>query len=301
MAHYVRALMDRGHKMAIASPGRVPQFIEYVESLGIEHHALSIAGKVNPLAAGRIAKLAKGMGADIIHTALSTASLHGLKAARKLGVPGIGHVQAMNSPRWYQRATTVLCCSQGVADHMVREGLRVKDMRVIWTGVRVQEFGGQRPAAEMRAELGLPAGARVIGAAAGLQERKGLRYLVEAVALLGQKYPELHCLVAGAGKLREALEAKAKTLRVAERLHFLGFRADRLDLMNAMEVHVLPSIAIEGARAGDPRGGDAGRANGGDGHTWDRGRGGGAEGDRAACAAGGCEGAGRGDRPVAGR
>jgi glycosyltransferase involved in cell wall biosynthesis len=122
----------------------------------------------------------------------------------------------------------------------------MKDVRVVWNGVRVEEFENLRSAEEMRKELGVTEGARVIGAVAGLSERKGLKYLVEAVGLLGEKWPELQCLVAGGGELRQSLEAQAKALGVAGRVHFLGFRADRLDVMKAMEVHVLPATGIEG-------------------------------------------------------
>jgi glycosyltransferase involved in cell wall biosynthesis len=244
-AHYVRGLMDRGHRVVVASPGRVPAFLEYLEGLGIEHRALGIAGKINPLAAGRIAKLAREIGADLIHTALSTASLHGLRAARKVGVPGIGHVHAMSGTRWYQQATTVLCCSRGVADHLEREGLKVKDVRVVWNGVRVEEFENLRSAEEMRKELGVTEGARVIGAVAGLSERKGLKYLVEAVGLLGEKWPELQCLVAGGGELRQSLEAQAKALGVAGRVHVLpatGIEGFALVILEAAMLGV-PSVA----------------------------------------------------------
>ena len=48
-------------------------------------------------------------------------------------------------------------------------------------------------------------------------------------------------LVAGAGPLREDLEAEAARLGLADRVRFLGVRRDRATLYAAMDLFVLPS------------------------------------------------------------
>jgi len=53
--------------------------------------------------------------------------------------------------------------------------------------------------------------------------------------------PTLFLLLVGDGPEREALEALASTLGIAERVTFAGFRADARELLSTMDLFVLPS------------------------------------------------------------
>src|SRR5690606_8502813 len=75
----------------------------------------------------------------------------------------------------------------------------------------------------VRRELGLPDEARVVGAVARLTTQKRLDRLITAVASLP---PDVHCVLAGDGKLRGELKALARALEIEDRVHFLGHRED---------------------------------------------------------------------------
>jgi glycosyltransferase involved in cell wall biosynthesis len=245
-ANLSRALMERGHRIVVAAPPRVPDFAKYLEQLGVEYQPLGIAGKVNPLAPRRIAGLARRIGADIIHTHLSSASVHGVKAARRLGAPAICHVHGMNSLRWYRGASLVLTGTRGMAAHLLRQGLAERDLRVVPYGIPQEPFDHLKPAGDLRAELGLAPDDRAVGVLAGLVWRKGHVHLLEAMAALRDRQPRLHCLVIGSGAILGELKARAEELKVADHVHWLGWRLDALDLLQALDVLALPSTEIEG-------------------------------------------------------
>ena len=92
-----------------------------------------------------------------------------------------------------------------------------------------------------RFALRLPPDALVLGTLGRLTEQKGQRLLLQAVAALARDLPDLVLFLAGAGPLRDDLEAEAARLGLADRVRFLGLRRDRPTLFAAMDVFVLPS------------------------------------------------------------
>jgi glycosyltransferase involved in cell wall biosynthesis len=76
-----------------------------------------------------------------------------------------------------------------------------------------------------------------------LIERKGHRYVLEAVAQLLPRYPELRYLIAGSGPLRPDLEALTRKLGIQSNVQFLGFvpNKDLPRLLSLCDIFVLPS------------------------------------------------------------
>jgi glycosyltransferase involved in cell wall biosynthesis len=95
--------------------------------------------------------------------------------------------------------------------------------------------GGQGD--RLRAELGIPPRARLVGSVGRLAEQKRYDRLVRAVSRL----PEVHLLVLGDGPERAGLEALATELGMEGRLHLPGHRDDVASALDAMDVFVLCS------------------------------------------------------------
>ncbi len=92
-----------------------------------------------------------------------------------------------------------------------------------------------------------------------LQEQKNIPLLLEVFAAGPAACEKAHLLLAGAGPLREALEARARTLNLDGKVHFLGMRPDIPDVLNAADVFVLssdwegnPLAVMEAMAAGKP-------------------------------------------------
>lgn len=74
-------------------------------------------------------------------------------------------------------------------------------------------------------------------------EKKGIDVLLRAFALVRDRDPELRLVLAGDGPLRSGLEEIAASLKIADKVDFLGQqgRTQVANLLHACEVFVLPS------------------------------------------------------------
>jgi glycosyltransferase involved in cell wall biosynthesis len=100
--------------------------------------------------------------------------------------------------------------------------------------------------ADVRAELGIPAGAPVIGTVSVLRPQKALDVFIRASADLLRDDPDLRVLLAGDGPLRAELTELVHSLGVQDRLLMLGYRSDAADVMATLDVAV-SSSAFEGS------------------------------------------------------
>jgi glycosyltransferase involved in cell wall biosynthesis len=212
----------------------------------LELRTPGISGKLNLLAPWRIRREAAAVGADVIHTHLSTAGLWGSVAGRMAGIPVVAHVHALNSRFCFRFSEMIATCSEGVRQHIVAQGEDPNRVQVVYNGLDLCRFEGLPTPGEVLSGLGIPDGSPVIGCIAHLSAKKGQEYLIRAVSILSGKWPGLHCLLIGEGHLISEYRELAQSLGVAERVRLLGYRADAIALMKGMDVVVLPSVAKEG-------------------------------------------------------
>jgi glycosyltransferase involved in cell wall biosynthesis len=95
---------------------------------------------------------------------------------------------------------------------------------------------------DARAALGVGPATPVVGVVARLDAQKGHRYLLEAWPGVRRAVPDARLLLVGDGDLREPLERRVHELGIAESVIFAGFRTDVPQLLDAMDVMVLPSL-----------------------------------------------------------
>lgn len=155
--------------------------------------------------------------------------------------------------RWLNSATygwqnAVIAVSERVRESAVRHvGRRALGRsQVIANGIDPDELDRAAAHAPDPAPPALSGDAFRVLVPATLELRKGQDILIEAVAALAQSgltsgVPPAHVWLAGEGVLRGALEAQARRLGLAERIHFLGHRSDVFPLMRCADVIALPS------------------------------------------------------------
>ncbi len=110
--------------------------------------------------------------------------------------------------------------------------------RVVPNGIDPAPFAEPRGGAALRAELGIPAAAPLVGSVGLLNDAKGYDVLVACLARLDA---DVHLLVLGHGERESALLAQAERLGVGERLHLAGWRDDVSAAHDAMDVFALSS------------------------------------------------------------
>lgn len=238
-------LQQRGHRvLLLCKPdGGLP---DEAQKLGIAVQTPSISGKLNLKAPFSIARIARQFGADVIHTHLSSASLWGGLAGRLADIPTLGHVHALNTWFFYRFSTLAATCSGGVKQYVVAQGADAGRVRVVYNGIPPNRLDTVLSKPEARQQLGLSADQPVIACVAHLSPKKGQTFLLQAVALLRERFPDLVCLLAGEGELLDDLRRQSLTLGIADQVRLLGFRSDVMSVMNAADLVVLPSVAKEG-------------------------------------------------------
>jgi len=180
-------------------------------------------------------------------------------AARRLKVPSVitmhgGDVyvnvaEGYDFPtRWYVRpvlawtlrkASALTAISEDCKNHALRAGATESSVTVVMNGADLRRFS---PASTQ----GTPSefGSRMIFACRQLFPRKGIRFLIEAVAKLKPKYPDISLIIAGDGFERPVLEKLAQTLDVGISTKFLGWVANKElpRYFRGCAVSVIPSL-----------------------------------------------------------
>lgn len=155
----------------------------------------------------------------------------------------------------------IVCCSEAVRKSVEqRIGGRKNQFVVIPFGVEVDRYREARGI--LGGTIALQNGLPVIGTVCRLVEpKKGLRYLLEAVARLEQEAgkPVCQVLLVGEGPAEGSLRAISERLGITSRVVFTGMRRDIPLLLSMMDVFVLPSLyegfgiaILEAMEAGKP-------------------------------------------------
>ena len=115
-------------------------------------------------------------------------------------------------------------------------------------------------ALSQRMDLGLPAGAVVLGFIGRLTRDKGVVELYEAWVTVHEQFPELHLLIVGAFESGDPVPDVIRArLEGDKRVHIVGWQADVVPFISMMDVLVLPTyregfglVLIEAAAMGIP-------------------------------------------------
>lgn len=215
-----------------------------------------------PVAVASLVSLIRRERVDIVHTN-TIHNLYGWAAARIARVRHVWHVREIvwqNAPlRRLERtlalrhADRVVVTSDAVGALFTDAGgTRPPHVVKIPNGVDTARFHPGRDE-EMRRELGVPAGAPLVGAAARMDVWKGLDDFIEAAAHVHAARPDARFVIAG-GPI-DGLEAYEQTLRaLASRrgldgiLVFAGWRYGPSEMprfYRALDLFVLPSREAE--------------------------------------------------------
>jgi glycosyltransferase involved in cell wall biosynthesis len=144
----------------------------------------------------------------------------------------IGRLGGYYSLKYYRGFDRLAANTRDIERWIVRQG---------WPAAKVcyiPNFAEPADGAPLdRAQLGAPADAPLLLAMGRLHPSKAHDVSLRALALL----PEAHLWIAGSGPQEASLRALAAQLGVAERVRFLGWRADAPSLYRTADVCLFPS------------------------------------------------------------
>lgn len=266
-----------GFEPCLAAPAELIAAMEPgLSAAGVKCLPLQFSSRLDLRAGARLLRFIRRESIALVHCHLFTASLQGAGVARMAGVGAV--LETCHGPEvwrmgkglrgrfWVDRQVgrlvdMYIAVSHAAADHLIATKRVPKSkVRVIHNGRDLDRFApadANRRAAT-RAALGLgdqPACLTL----ARLDDQKGHRHLIDALAILARRWPKLVALLAGEGPLEPALRAQCAALGLADRVRFLGYRRDVPELLEAADLVILPSlyeglplVAIEALAAGRP-------------------------------------------------
>jgi glycosyltransferase involved in cell wall biosynthesis len=189
----------------------------------------------------RLARAFRDLRPDVVHTHNPPPLLYAVPAARASLVRRVVHTKHGANPFYTTKtlalarvATRLLSAfvsvSEGTGDAArLRERPSSRIAHVIPNGVPLEQFGADPGArARIRAELGIPERAAVVGSVGRLAVEKDYPFLVQAMApLLGA---DVRLVLVGEGDQRGAIEAAIETYVPPERRAFVRMTGSRSDV-----------------------------------------------------------------------
>lgn len=190
---------------------------------------------------------------DLVHSHLYHANFYGRLAARKAGIPAVAsihntytkHKLHRQLANWYlaRHTAAIIAGSEEIKQDVVRYDFVPESLiEVIPNSVDLARSHSSLSREQARQRLSLPEGVLVLGTVGRLEEQKGHRFLIEALALLRQRGMDVCLLLIGDGREAPALKGLSASLGLEQRVMFLGTRSDLGDLFRAMDMFVMPSL-----------------------------------------------------------
>lgn len=137
----------------------------------------------------------------------------------------------------WKNSAEVISNSQGLKELALKANPKQK-IDVIYNGIDIKKFTPNISLKNNDKFIITPGASR-------LTSRKGLKYLIEAVQKLSQKYPQIKLEIMGSGKEeKEKLEKLVANLNIQDKVEFLGRipREETFSYYQKSDVFVLPSL-----------------------------------------------------------
>jgi len=227
------------------------------------HWVPELVREIRPLAdlaaLAHLTSIFRAMRPDVVHTHSSKAGILGRWAAHLAGVPvrvhtihGFGfHAQMSALQRGCLTAleagtapltTRFIAVSNANLERGVAAGIFARGQATLLrSGVALGAFRNGARRGSLRADLGIPPEAPLVGMVACLKPQKAPLDFVRVAGQVAALVPEAHFLLVGDGALRGAVEEAIEAHSLAGRFHLLGWRRDIPSILKNLSLVALTS------------------------------------------------------------
>ena len=247
--YLIKALHERGHENILVCPpdSGIDSVARQAE---IRVQNLFCAGDLDLPFGYRLAQFLKEEQPDIVHChSRRGADVLGGLAASFADIPAVVSRRVDNTELRlvagvrYRPFRKVIAISEAIADVLRDRGIQEERLEVIRSAVDVDAFPGTADCGQVRAEFGLTAEHFAVAAAGQLIPRKGHQYLLQAIANIKDRYPQLRLIIFGEGYLNNQLRAQASSLGLGSVVQFAGFREDFDTYVSCFDLLAHPALA----------------------------------------------------------
>ena len=214
----------------------------------------------------RLRRTFSALGPDLVHChSRRGADIYGGRAAALLKIPAVvsrrvDNVEPALLARFrYRPFARVIAISATIADVLRATGIDAGKLHTIRSAVDCEAFAVRPDRRVLQQQFGLETDQLALASAGQLIERKGQRYLLQAVAALSARFPTLRLVVYGQGRDEDKLRSLCRQLGIDDIVYFAGFRDDLDSYLGAFDLLVhtalaegLGVIALKAQAAGVP-------------------------------------------------
>lgn len=256
-ASLARALARRGHSVTCIFDGTPSQPLHGVWSRSLQDAGVRIVrlGLRSPAGMLRLRRILAEERPHILHThknrALFFAYFATLGMRRPVWTANRGTVYPL-SRNWLAyfihrgHVARIFAVAHAVRDALVADGIAGDRVEVVYGSFDPERFYPEVSGEGMRRAWQAPAHSPLVGLVGSLKTpKKGHSVLLEAAALLKDKYPDLRFVLVGEGN-PVALQTMASSLGVSDRVLFAGFTEDVPAALAALNIVVCASLRGEG-------------------------------------------------------
>jgi len=215
-----------------------------------------------PLAAWRLARILRQWRVDILHTHHYEPSVIGWLATRlyrqahlvvgrhysdsfyRLSSPMRRKVHLTLEQQVNRAARKIIAPSKYICQILCQwQGVSASKVELVPYGFMAAKYPDQPPAKVQRFREDLGLSCHFVVATFGrLHEEKGQRFLIQAIAQLHRRRPELRALLVGEGPERRTIEKQIDSLGLGDIVQMLGWRRDAMTVMAAVDAVVQPTL-----------------------------------------------------------
>lgn len=244
--------------------------VERLEEMGVSVRQMDMKSRFDLKAARTLGKLCKEWNIDVIHcnylrehyiALLAKGHKKGLRVVytNHFVLENDGVTRFSNRLMDRKQDRMIAVCNKG-KEQLIANGWNGERIEVIFNGVDLTAWAGDRDGSTLRAELGIPQEQFVMLCASRFADDKGHKYLVNSIKRLTElSNVPLTLVLAGDGPLLEDTREQVAQLGLGDKIKFIGFRKDIKNLYKGSDLYVnssqheaLSFLIIEAMAAGLP-------------------------------------------------
>jgi len=242
----------------VVCPGTGP-FRDQLHAIAVPTHALSLPPWRKPLAlfqrrsaVGRLEALVNQLAPALIHVNDIWWVPHTVRAVASRttnSVLIVAHVRQEIEPakvRRYKldRVGAVIAISRQIEQSLIAGGVSVKNVRTVYSGIDLSEKQLTHNGQAIRQMIGLSNEAVLLGTVANLFPRKGYEVMLRALPAIVRAVPTVHYVIVGSDDhdYADRLKRLAQELKIADRVHIVGFQDPVQPFLAALDLYVHPAL-----------------------------------------------------------
>ena len=240
-------MLSRGHQVFLATRPQC-RIADEARKAGIPVSETAFRGSFDPASILKLMRLIRTENIQIVNTHSGKDTWSGGLAAKLSGRIFV-RTRHLNYPSKRNLAhfihylpDQIVTCGEVMRDTLIETyGFPPQQLTSIPTGIDFNRFRAVTSRDKTRAELGIPTDSSVVLMAGIIRGVKRHEIALRGLAPLMHEGADIHLLIAGDGPMKTDMEALATSLGIGDRTHFLGFRDDLPDLMQAADMLLLTS------------------------------------------------------------